>query len=206
LEEAARSPWRDVYQLDLDKSRPGAFHDGVRVGSLEGLGDELSRGAVHSAVDLSRSSRAAGVLAAQTRRADLPPPDLQAVHEQVGRRLADKALDEYAYEDDLVEEEAFDHVQGTRFSGLVTRSRNVVILALMRGGEPMARGVFSRFPLARFVHYWGDDQPLEWGPSAEPRSVFVVDSVINRGDSVRRVLRRLGQAPLESSARTCCRG
>lgn len=184
-----------VYQLDLMKSHPSIWHNGIRVGSLECLLQELTSGSIHKVVNVSRSSRAATVLAEQTRRADLSPPSLQVIHEQVGSLLADKLLDEFSFENGLVEETDFRHVQGSAFSGLVTRSRNVVILAMMRGGEPMARGVFSKFPYAKFVHYY-EDQPLGWtaGRTSDLMRIFIVDSVVNRGNSVRRELHHLAEA------------
>jgi hypothetical protein len=48
-------------------------------------------------------------------------------------------------------------VQGSQFTGVTTNSNNnnskVLIIALMCGGEPMARGVYQLFPMAQFVHY-----------------------------------------------------
>jgi uracil phosphoribosyltransferase len=184
---------RSLYQIDLAKTHPCLFHDGIRVGTLDGLLQELTDGTIHAAVNVSSFSRAAAILAEQTRRADLSPPSLQAVHEQVGRLLADALLDEYSFDETMVEEAHFDHVQGSHFTCRVAKSSDIAILSLMRGGDPMARGVFARLPSASYVHYWNDDQPLDFDMDrpCPVRRIYVVDSVINRGDSIRRVLTRL---------------
>lgn len=193
LTSAVHSRRRSLYQIDLAKTHPCLFHDGIRVGSLDGLLRELTDGTIHAAVNVSCFSRAAAILAEQTRRADISPPSLQAVHEQVGRLLADAVLDEFAFDKTLLDEAHFEHVQGSHFTGPVAKSSDVAILALMRGGDPMARGVFTRLPSASYVHYWNDDQPVDFDKDrpCPVRRIYVVDSVINRGDSVRRVLRRL---------------
>lgn len=195
-----------MYQIDLSgTTHPRVFHDGIRVGSLDGLLQELTDGTIRAAVNVAGFSRAAAILAQQTRRADLSPPSLQAVHEQVGRLLADAVLDEFSFDGTLVEEEHFDHVQGSSFTAPVAKSSDVAILALMRGGDPMARGVFARLPSASFVHYWSDDQPLDFDTNrpCPLRRIYVVDSVINRGESVRRVLRRLEEMSSSSAGSVC---
>lgn len=135
------------------------------------------QGSIHSAVELSGKSRAARVLAVQTQQADVSPVDFQTIHEQVGRCLVAKLLDEYIFDGDLVKEEAIDHVQGTRSTGLVTRSWDVAILTPMQAGEPMARGCSISSHQRSFIHFWGDNKPLEWS-EARPsvfRCVLVVD-------------------------------
>jgi len=69
----------------------------------------------------------------------------------------------------------------------------------------MARGLYGRFPDAAFVHHWdkgsGDESNFGWcsryldrGGAREGSddrgalNILVVDSVVNRGDSIRRFL------------------
>jgi uracil phosphoribosyltransferase len=71
----------------------------------------------------------------------------------------------------------------------------ITILALMRGGEPMARGVFDIFPKATFIHYYEKTETSHTAhtplPDLSERVVILVDSVINSGNSIRRVVREL---------------
>lgn len=81
------------------------------------------------------------------------------------------------------------HVQGGEVDGMCVRGgHQVIILAMMRGGDPMARGVFDVFPRATYVHYVDKQTAL---PDLGDRVVVVVDSVINSGRSIRAVLNRL---------------
>jgi uracil phosphoribosyltransferase len=85
-------------------------------------------------------------------------------------------------------------------------------MAMMRGGEPMARGVYHRLPSAHFIHYddktsnhedvvveGGNDHLCQvlktFNNNSEPKivSVILVDSVINSGASIRRAIRTLVQ-------------
>ena len=127
-------------------------------------------------------------------------PSLQAIHAQIGRFLAEKLLDSYGHFGALLDEGSFSHVQGGSFQGNVT-SENVLILPLMRGGEPMSRGVFQCFPRAKLIHY--DDKDIASSKTAESilvstniKDVIFVDSVVNQGRSIRRCL-----APLEKNKR-----
>jgi uracil phosphoribosyltransferase len=176
-----------LYQLDLTPEQHlPAWLDGICVGSLQGLLHELQNGSIHSVLDLSHH-RSGKVLATQTRRADLSGPALQAVHVEVGKYLADRAMDESP---GMVLKQDFSHVQGGLFPGHESDS-NLVILALMRGGEPMARGVYERFPRAQFVHYWDDTTSLLFERETLAAHIVIVDSVINKGNTIRKVLGQL---------------
>jgi uracil phosphoribosyltransferase len=200
----SRNGW--LYQLvDLDPEISQVFcHDGIAVGSLDGLLQELTSGSFFAVQDLSKT-HSASILASQTRRADLQGMELQRVHEDLGKYLADKLLDDYGHRGDLLCCDAeFPHVQGGSFRGEKAAGSNVVILAMMRGGEPLARGVYQRFPSAQFVHYNDDDDKVEVqegnndklcqvlldssSMSMSTRVIIIVDSVINSGASIRRVI------------------
>jgi hypoxanthine phosphoribosyltransferase len=59
-----------------------------------------------------------------------------------------------------------------------------LIVAMMRGGEPMAFGVNEVFPRAMFLHAKGpEDIRKHLGLS---RTILLVDSVVNTGESVRQ--------------------
>lgn len=136
----------------------------------------------------SKTDVYAKILSTKSRRADLNGHDLQLVHAEIGKTLAVRVLNKV--ENELVQERAYKHVQeGKTFVGPTICAKGVLILPLMRGGEPMSRGVFESLPGARIFHYYDtvDDATLEKALQGT-RLVIVVDSVINKGNSVRRIL------------------
>jgi uracil phosphoribosyltransferase len=111
--------------------------------------------------------------------------------------LADRLLDTFGKLHGLVQEMDFPHVQGKTFCGLATATSgstssksSILILPLMRGGEPMSRGVHQRFPSAQLVHWYdnGNPPPMSLEKTTD---VLIVDSVVNQGRSVRSVLQYL---------------
>ena len=152
-----------LYQLHLSERMASthvgaAWHDGISVARLESLSQELHTGSINFALDCCQTSTAASVLATQTRRSDISGPALQSNHREVGRFLADRLLDEFP--ESLVQKADFAHVQGTTFQGNVTGGQHVLIVPLMRGGEPMSRGVHDRFPSASVFHFWNEQENL----------------------------------------------
>lgn len=176
---------------------PAAPHIAICVDTLKSLKQEILDGTIHSIFDVSAGRASAGLLTALTHSADLSGLKLQNVHVDVGRYLAHSIVDLFPY-NGLVEVEEFAHVQGTRFRGVVSSSR-VVILGLMRAGDPMARGVYEVFPRARYSHYVDTYNDMAWSKvltpfferTDEPFHVIVVDAVINRGGTIRRVIQEL---------------
>ncbi|KAK1995252.1 uracil phosphoribosyltransferase [Colletotrichum falcatum] len=130
---------------------------------------------------------AAKLLMTPTRDAAVAGPSLRAAHHQVGRYLATEFLTSVLG----VEEYAIAHVQGRTTDGyrLVDENRTAVV-ALMRGGEPMALGVSEAFPRAMFLHAGG---PGDLTPenTAGMKTVVLVDSVINSGKTIVEFVRRI---------------
>lgn len=182
-----------LYQLNL-LANSSFLHDGIQVGSLDKLQRELSNLDIHRILSCV-SSTAANILATQSRRSDLDGPGLQEVHVEIGRFLADKLLDECGRYGLLTDQASYSHVQGTIFHGTVS-SGNVLIVPLMRGGEPMSRGVYHRFPRACMVHCYDNDAESiskveSMINSSHIKDIIIVDSVVNEGRSIRRVLTSL---------------
>lgn len=195
------------------------YHIGLSVADLPSLRKEIACGSWNHLLSCTPYSTAASILALQSRRADFHGPYLIEVHVQIGRYLADQLLDRYSHSGigstSLVQwEQGYRHVQGTSFGGL-TACENVVILPLMRGGEPMARGIHEKFPRGRLVHYWetkNDEKEVGTITSTDLSflvtmfasketpllHVIVVDSVINSGKSIQRVL-----ANMPAASRIC---
>jgi len=98
-----------------------------------------------------------------------------------------------------VEEFSMQHVQGNTTKGFrVANERQTLIIALMRGGEPMAFGVHDAMPLAMFMH-------AKLVAEVKPhhlkglRTVVLVDSVINSGKSIADFVEHIRE--LESDVR-----
>ena len=118
----------------------------------------------------------------------------------MGELLADKLIDEFGVIAELVDTVEISHVQGSTFTGLTNSgTSNIVVLPLMRGGEPMARGVYSRFPLSLFIHFYDDEDDLhqrnglltkafEHMDPSKPVKIIIADSVVNSGSSIRRAI------------------
>ncbi len=123
---------------------------------------------------------AAKLLMTPMRDAMVAGPALRKAHGEVGSYLAIEFLTGMIG----LEEYTTFHVQGHPTSGFRLRhEQQTTIVALMRGGEPMALGVNSVFRLAMFVHA---SQPSDIKPHHlhKQRNVLLVDSVVNSGKSV----------------------
>lgn len=122
------------------------------------------------------------LLMTPTRNKQIDGPELRESHRIIGRFLAT----EFLTEPDIIglEHYAVDHVMGNSILGyrLFDESKTVIV-AIMRGGEPMALGVNDAFPLASFKHA---SCPKDIGEiDLDKRAtVILVDSVINTGASM----------------------
>ncbi|KAK1655172.1 uracil phosphoribosyltransferase-domain-containing protein [Colletotrichum phormii] len=121
------------------------------------------------------------LLMTPTRDASVTGPSLRAAHGHVGRYLATEFLTE------LLGLEYFPipHVQGYKTDGhrLVDESRTAIV-ALMRGGEPMAFGVGEAFPGAIFIHAKHATE-LTKKTLGGMTTLLLVDSVVNSGKSIK---------------------
>ncbi|KAF2164049.1 hypothetical protein M409DRAFT_57139 [Zasmidium cellare ATCC 36951] len=127
------------------------------------------------------TKNAARLLMAPMRDARLSGPDLRERHRQSGWYLAVEYISAILG----VEEYGMPHVQGHSSTGhRLSQEEQTMIVALMRGGEPMALGVNAAFPLASFVHA---KAPNDLKPEhfEGRKAVVIVDSVINTGKSVK---------------------
>ena len=116
-----------------------------------------------------------------TRDARIRGPALQEAHRRVGRYLATEFLPCLIG----LEEHATPHVQKSK-SAIGYRLANedkTLIVALMRGGLPLAEGVNETFPSAGLLHanHSGD---ITRDHLAGRSALILVDSVINKGATV----------------------
>jgi uracil phosphoribosyltransferase/phosphoserine phosphatase/adenylate kinase len=149
---------------------------------LESILRRRARGQmVHHATDRS----AAKLLMTPTRDARVAGPALRDAHSRVGWYLATELVTDAVG----IEEVPIPHVQGHQTSGhRLSYEGQTTIVALMRGGEPMAFGVSQAFPLAMFVHA-KEPKDVRTDHLHEQRTVLLVDSVVNSGKTVEQFVR-----------------
>ena len=130
---------------------------------------------------------AAKLLAADSRNVDIHGLNLHRAHRNTGWYLATE------YVSEMVGVEAYDmqSVQGKTTDGHRLRDESkTCIVPLMRGGEPMARGVWEAFPAAMFVHA-KEATDVQAGHLQGKWTVVLVDAVINSGKSVVEFVRHI---------------
>ncbi|KAF8143822.1 uracil phosphoribosyltransferase-domain-containing protein [Mycena galopus ATCC 62051] len=133
---------------------------------------------------------AAKLLMAPMRDARLSGPALQEAHGSVGWYLATAFLPKLVG----LEEVPIPHVQGNQTTGHRLRhEKKTAIVALMRGGEPMALGVYKALPLAMFVHAKKPEE-LTKAHLEGRETVVLVDSVVNSGKSVEEFVQHIRRA------------
>jgi uracil phosphoribosyltransferase len=129
----------------------------------------------------------AKLLMAPMRNASIQGRDLREAHHQVGRYLSIEFLSELLG----LEKYLMPHVQGGQTEAHRLRNESTTgIIALMRGGEPIALGVSDAFPAAALIHA---KEPSDLRPEQiKPlKAVILVDSVINSGNSITEMVRRI---------------
>ncbi|KAJ2918152.1 hypothetical protein MD484_g2220, partial [Candolleomyces efflorescens] len=125
-------------------------------------------------------SAASKILATPTRDASFSGPILRDAHRRIGYYLAINLISEIVG----VETYSIPHVQGRPTEGHRLRDEaETAIVAIMRGGEPMASGVNDAFPLASFVHA-GEADELTPRRINDRKTIILVDSVINSGKTI----------------------
>ncbi|CZR58826.1 related to 2-3-cyclic-nucleotide 3-phosphodiesterase [Phialocephala subalpina] len=129
---------------------------------------------------LVAEKEAAKLLTTPTRDAAIVGPPLREAHRQVGQYLATQ----YAAGIIGLEEYSIAHAQGRPTTGhRLLHEERTSIVAIMRGGEPMAFGVNDAFPLASFIHA---NCPDDLTPEHLKRqhTIILVDSVVNDGKTI----------------------
>lgn len=132
-------------------------------------------------------TNAAKLLMSRMRDASVAGPALREVHRQAGWYLATEFVSRLIG----VEEYTISHVQGHQTSGYRLQDEHATsIVALMRGGEPMALGVNDAFPGAMFIHAANvcDIKPHHLD---QQRNMILVDSVVNSGKSLTQFINHI---------------
>ncbi|KAL4761081.1 uracil phosphoribosyltransferase-domain-containing protein [Aspergillus foveolatus] len=138
---------------------------------------------LHHATD----SHTAKLLSTPMRDDSIRGPSLQEAHENAGRYLATQYLVELIGTEELT----IRHPQGNVIAGyqLLDEERTLIV-PLMRGGQPMASGIFNVFPKARF-HDVKEPTDFKKEYIEGIVTVILVDSVINSGKSVAQFVQRI---------------
>ncbi|GBF65595.1 hypothetical protein TMEN_8312 [Trichophyton mentagrophytes] len=127
---------------------------------------------------------AAKLLMTQMRNANVAGPHLCRAHMSVGKYLATEFLSDVIG----VEEYSIPHVLGHQTSGhQLYHESQTLIVAVMRAGEPMARGVWESFPKASFLHVKSPEDVKPHHVQGKV-TIILVDSVINSGKTVAEFL------------------
>ncbi|ATY65610.1 uracil phosphoribosyltransferase [Cordyceps militaris] len=132
---------------------------------------------------------AARLLMSPTRDASKAGAELRLAHEEVGKYLALRYLTEVIG----VENFHVPHVQGHQTTGFrLAHESQTTIIALMRGGEPMAFGISRVFPRAMFLHAFGPED-IKHHHLENQKNLILVDSVVNSGKSIMDFLRHVAR-------------
>lgn len=124
--------------------------------------------------------KAAKLLMTPMRDAKLAGPALREAHRRIGWYLATEFLADVIG----IEEYPIGHVQGHPTSDYrLLHEERITIVALMRGGEPMALRVNDALPLAMFVHASRPEEILLHHLQRQ-LTLVLVDSVVNSGKTV----------------------
>ena len=133
-------------------------------------------------VILASDESAAKLLMTPTRDATIRGPALRKAHEKMGWYLTTEFLGRSEILG--LEEHKIDHVQGGFTTGhRIKNEATTLIIALMRGGEPLAFGVSEAMPLAAFMHA-SKAADITANRLNHASAVILVDSVINNGGTM----------------------
>ena len=168
---SSASPRLDTEKLPLIQLTDPKFRDSVFCRRSRQAGIEL-----YHATDRN----AAKLLMTPMRDANAAGPLLRETHRRVGQYLAIEFLPSVVG----LEEYPIPHVQGHHTSGYrLLDEQKTTIVALMRGGEPMAFGINDVCPLAMFVHAYSPEDVKLYHIQGQ-RTIILVDSVVNNGQTV----------------------
>ncbi|KAI9798925.1 MAG: hypothetical protein M1825_004938 [Sarcosagium campestre] len=129
----------------------------------------------------------AKLLATPMRDAAVAGPVLREAHRRVGWYLAIEFLSDVIG----LEHSPIQHVLGRQTRGYrLLHEQQTTIVALMRGGEPMASGVNDVFPRAMFVHASVANN-IKLRHLKGQITVVLVDSVVNTGQTIVEFVQRV---------------
>ncbi|KAF4453917.1 hypothetical protein F53441_3442 [Fusarium austroafricanum] len=175
-----RSPESSPPRLDQDNLPILTLDDNI----LNSIFDRRPLNVLHAT-----DTAAARILMSPMRDAAVAGPWLREAHANVGRYLATQYVSQLIG----LEHYTISHVLGHQTTGHRLRNEDqTTIVALMRGGEPMALGINEVFPKAMFVHA-SSAHDIKSHHIQKNSPVILVDSVVNSGRSIIEFIPRIGQ-------------
>lgn len=145
---------------------------------------------------------AAKLLASSTRNVSVHGLALQQAHENAGWYLATEYISR------AVGVETFDF---TTVENKITKGHHLIdedktlIIPLMRGGDPIARGVHKAFPWAMYHHAKTPDQ-VQSEHVAGKNTMILADWVINTGNGIVEFVKHFQLPGSHCDGRGCCAG
>ncbi|KAJ9612865.1 hypothetical protein H2200_002806 [Cladophialophora chaetospira] len=180
----------DELMTDVVKSPDGISVVDATTLQTSTSADDAEAGLADIQVHHATNKSAAKLLMTLTRDAAISGPALRSAHQRIGWYLS------HEYLTSIIGLEEYDikHVQGHIVAGhRLLDEKHTLIIALMRGGEPMAFGVNEAFPLAAFLHAKEPHQVTS-KHLEKVKTVILVDSVVNTGKSILEFMERIWDA------------
>lgn len=198
MDEALYGTLRDPSFRPFQALFPPSVHHRLDLKNLPIL--DLSNPSVRESLTSQRlrvidatAKPAARLLMTPTRNAAVQGPALRAAHQQVGQYLAYEFLAAVIG----LEEIGIEHVQGGSTNGYRLREEDkTIVIALMRGGEPLAFGISEVFGSASFLHA-RDPSDITSAHLSDVSTVILVDSVINNGTTMLRFAKQVRERAAE---------
>ena len=172
------SPRLDITKLPIIQLTKPEFVETLLCG-------RYTHGGLH--IICSTDAKAAKLLATPMRDAAIAGANLREAHRYVGWYLGIEFLPDVVG----LEKCPIRHVLGRQTRGYrLLHEKQTTIVALMRGGEPMAYGVSDAFPLAMCVHA-RDADDIKLDHLEGQLTVILVDSVVNTGKTIVESVRQV---------------
>lgn len=122
------------------------------------------------------------LLSTQSRRMDITPFQLCQIHFELGKYLAYEIAEEFN-----LEEYDIQHPQGIR-KGKKLNEDEISILSIIRAGNYASEGIRYVFQNSAYYQTFANIDNI---PSLKNKSIIIVDSVINTGNTIRPLLNKL---------------
>lgn len=167
-------------RLDFDILPP------IELGSKKTIAELTGKHTTFKVVIASEEG-ATKLLSTPARNSAYRGPKLQTAHKEIGCHLVRSHLSEILG----LEEYPIKHVLQETVTGYrIKDEENTLIIPLMRGGCPLARGMFKAMPKAKY-HHAKKPEDIEFKHLEGYKTILIVDFVINTGQSVVEIITRV---------------
>jgi uracil phosphoribosyltransferase len=126
------------------------------------------------------------ILNTKSRIATLSNVELEEIHKKLGELLSYKFLEEFK-----LKEVEIDHVQGKKIGYALDKKEKFLIIVLMRGGLYVANGfknIFDNQFDFEMINSSDEIEKIKNKYNLNEMNVIIVDSVINTGKSMKKVV------------------